>query len=154
TQLFKSFSSLRVGVVGDVMLDTYMWGNVERISPEAPVPIVSLNHRELRIGGAGNVALNIESLGAKVSIITITGKDEDGEQLTGLLKAKHIDTSYLLQSEDRVTTNKMRIICRNQQMMRLDSEITNDISDKLEALLFKKLELFINNEKPDVIIFE
>jgi len=154
TQLFKSFSSLRVGVVGDVMLDTYMWGNVERISPEAPVPIVSLNHRELRIGGAGNVALNIESLGAKVSIITITGKDEDGEQLTGLLKAKHIDTSYLLQSEERVTTNKMRIICRNQQMMRLDSEVTNDISNKLEALLFKKLELFINNEKPDVIVFE
>src|SRR5690606_89335 len=112
------------------------------------------NHRELRIGGAGNVALNIESLGAKVSLITIMGKDEDGEQLTGLLKAKHIDTSYLLQSEERVTTNKMRIICRNQQMMRLDSEITNYISNKLEALLFKKLELFINNEKPDVIVFE
>ena len=153
-KLFATFSTLRVGVVGDVMLDSYMWGNVERISPEAPVPVVSLHHRELRIGGAANVALNIESLGATVSIISVTGKDDDGEKLIELLKEHHIDTSYLIQSGDRVTTNKMRIICRNQQMMRLDSEITNDLSIELETLLFKKLELFINNEKPEIIIFE
>jgi bifunctional ADP-heptose synthase (sugar kinase/adenylyltransferase) len=67
--LFKDFSSLRVGVVGDVMLDTYWWGNVERISPEAPVPIVALHHREQRIGGAGNVALNAVSLGAETSCL-------------------------------------------------------------------------------------
>ncbi len=152
--LFATFSTLRVGVVGDVMLDSYMWGNVERISPEAPVPVVSLHHRELRIGGAGNVALNIESLGANVSIISVTGKDDDGEKLIELLKEHYIDTSYFIQSDDRVTTNKMRIICRNQQMMRLDSEITNDLSTELETLLFKKLELFINNEKPEIIIFE
>ena len=153
-KLFATFSTLRVGVVGDVMLDSYMWGNVERISPEAPVPVVSLHHRELRIGGAANVALNIESLGATVSIISVTGKDDDGEKLIELLKEHHIDTSYLIQSGDRVTTNKMRIICRNQQMMRLDSEITNDLSIELETLLFKKLELFIQNEKPEIIIFE
>jgi len=154
TKLFESFSSLRVGVIGDLMLDTYMWGNVERISPEAPVPVVSLHHRELRIGGAGNVALNIESLGAKVSILSVLGKDDDGNKLLQLLQQHKIDTSYLLNTADRITTNKIRVISRNQQMMRLDSEITNDLSGELERLLFKKLELYINNEKPDIIIFE
>lgn len=153
-KLFAAFSNLRVGVVGDVMLDSYMWGNVERISPEAPVPVVSLHHKELRIGGAGNVALNIESLGANVSIISVMGNDDDGGKLIELLKEHQIDTSYLVQSGERITTNKMRIISRNQQMMRLDAEITTDLSVELEDVLFKKLELFINNENPEVIIFE
>jgi bifunctional ADP-heptose synthase (sugar kinase/adenylyltransferase) len=77
-KLFASFSSLKVGVIGDVMLDTYMWGKVDRISPEAPVPIVVLDHKEYRIGGAGNVALNCKSLGAQVSILSVTGDDTEG----------------------------------------------------------------------------
>ena len=75
--LFQQFSFLKVGVIGDVMLDTYMWGNVDRISPEAPVPIVSLQKEEYRVGGAANVALNIQSLGATAFVLSVTGNDAD-----------------------------------------------------------------------------
>src|SRR5450631_1641849 len=121
-ELFKSFSSIKIGVIGDVMLDTYWWGNVERISPEAPVPVVTVDRKEYRIGGAGNVALNVASLGTPVSVFSVVGEDKDGQILTSLLEDKKIDTEFLLRSNDRITTNKMRVISRNQQMMRLDSE--------------------------------
>ena len=85
-ELFNDFNSLKVGVIGDVMLDTYIWGKVDRISPEAPVPIVSLHHKEQRIGGAGNVALNCSSLGAKVFMLGVIGDDEEAVQLEQLLK--------------------------------------------------------------------
>ena len=94
-ELFDSFASLKVGVIGDVMLDTYWWGKVDRISPEAPVPVVAVTKREERIGGAGNVALNVCALGAIVHAITVVGDDADGEQLTGLLKKQQILSLYL-----------------------------------------------------------
>ncbi|HQW92615.1 MAG TPA: PfkB family carbohydrate kinase, partial [Ferruginibacter sp.] len=102
--LFHRFSQLKVGVIGDVMLDTYWWGNVDRISPEAPVPVVAVSSKEQRIGGAGNVALNVCSLGAAVSMISVLGKDDEGRQLTGLLEKNNINTKYLVHSEHRVTT--------------------------------------------------
>src|SRR5690242_17772212 len=102
-QLFNKIASLKVGIIGDVMLDTYMWGNVDRISPEAPVPIVSLQKKELRIGGAGNVALNIQSLGAKAFVITATGDDEDAKQLNTLFSTNSIDVKYSFASKERVT---------------------------------------------------
>jgi D-glycero-beta-D-manno-heptose-7-phosphate kinase len=153
-KLFGSFQDIRVGVIGDVMLDTYMWGHVERISPEAPVPVVSLNNKEYRIGGAGNVALNIASLGAQASILSVTGNDDDGRQLREMFASNGIDTRYLISSDERITTNKMRIISRNQQMMRLDSEITDDLGSSDEQKLFDAAVEFIRNEKPSVIIFE
>src|SRR3954465_5309233 len=121
-KFFNSFATLKIGVIGDMMLDTYWWGNVERISPEAPVPVVTVGRKEYRIGGAGNVALNLASLGTPVSVFSVLGRDDDGQVLTGLLQEKMIDTGYLLNSDKRITTNKMRVISRNQQMMRLDSE--------------------------------
>src|SRR4249919_4082495 len=93
-ELFKSFSSVKIGVIGDVMLDAYWWGSVERISPEAPVPVVTVEKKEYRIGGAGNVALNLASLGAPVSVFSVIGDDKDGQLLTGLLQEKKIDTGY------------------------------------------------------------
>jgi D-glycero-beta-D-manno-heptose-7-phosphate kinase len=153
-KLFGSFQDISVGVIGDVMLDTYMWGHVERISPEAPVPVVSLNNKEYRIGGAGNVALNIASLGAQASILSVTGNDDDGRQLREMFASNGIDTRYLISSDERITTNKMRIISRNQQMMRLDSEITDDLGSSDEQKLFDAAVEFIRNEKPSVIIFE
>jgi rfaE bifunctional protein kinase chain/domain len=153
-QLFASFPSVKVGVVGDVMLDTYMWGHVERISPEAPVPIVSLNKKEYRIGGAGNVALNLASLGARSSILTVMGNDDDGRQLKAMFEENGIDTRYVLTSDSRITTNKMRIISRNQQMMRLDSEVTNDLDANDEKKLLDAVTRYIREEKPAVIIFE
>ena len=152
--LFNRFSSLKVGVIGDVMLDTYMWGEVDRISPEAPVPIVSLKNKEQRIGGAGNVALNTQSLGAKSYIISVMGDDEDASKLTSLLSAQNINCSYCIKSKDRITTNKTRVISRNQHMMRLDAEITDDLCKRDEERLIELFERFVQTEKPDVVVLE
>ena len=152
--LFDSLSSIKVGVVGDVMLDSYMWGKVERISPEAPVPIVAVDKNELRIGGAGNVALNLSALGAKASVISVIGNDDDGNRLKKLFEESAIDTSFLLQSSKRITTNKIRVIARNQQMMRLDNEITGDLGYEDENRLILAVQHFIAQEKPAVIILE
>src|SRR5450432_985121 len=153
-ELFKSFSSVKIGVIGDLMLDTYWWGNVERISPEAPVPVVTVDRKEFRIGGAGNVALNLTSLGTPVSVFSVIGDDDDGQILTGLLNEKKIDTSYLLKSDSRITTNKMRVISRNQQMMRLDSETLLPLPVDLEQKLIAAVERFIKEQSPAAIIFE
>jgi rfaE bifunctional protein kinase chain/domain len=153
-QLFSKFSKMKVAVIGDVMLDTYWWGNVERISPEAPVPVVSVSRREKRIGGAGNVALNVQALGTSVALLTILGDDDEGVQLKKLLQEKNIDTRFILESKKRITTNKIRIISRNQHMMRLDAEIVHDIDETDEEKLQNQIEKFITMEKPDVVIFE
>jgi D-glycero-beta-D-manno-heptose-7-phosphate kinase len=152
--LFESFSKIKAGVIGDVMLDTYMWGHVERISPEAPVPVVALDKKEYRIGGAGNVALNISSLGANVSVLSVAGNDDDGKHLKAMFKEQGIGVDFLLSSAKRITTNKTRIISRNQQMMRLDSEITKDLEYEDENRLVLAIQNFIAQENPGVIIFE
>lgn len=153
-QLFRDFEKMKVGVIGDVMLDTYIWGEVERISPEAPVPIVSLHHREQRLGGAGNVALNLRSMGAQAFVISVTGADEDAACLLQLYAEKGIDTTYCFGSESRVTTNKTRIISRNQHMLRLDAEITNDLAEADEQKLLQQFQAFLADQKPDVVILE
>ena len=153
-QLFSGFKKMKVAVIGDVMLDTYWWGDVERISPEAPVPVVAVSKKEKRIGGAGNVALNVQSLDASVALITILGDDEDGVHLKQLLQDNNIDTRFLLESRKRITTNKIRIISRNQQMMRLDAENVHDIDEVDEDKLQNQIEKYITTEKPDVDIFE
>lgn len=153
-KLFADISKMKVAVIGDVMLDTYWWGSVERISPEAPVPVVAVSKKENRIGGAGNVALNVEELGASVALLTIIGDDDDGVQLKKLLQEKDIDTRFILESKKRITTNKIRIISRNQHMMRLDAEHTKDIDEADEEKLQNQIEKFITSEKPDVVILE
>lgn len=152
--LFKKFSSLKVGVIGDVMLDTYMWGEVDRVSPEAPVPIVSLKNKDHRIGGAGNVALNIQSLGAKAFVLSVMGDDDDAEKLSSLFTSQNINCGYSIRSKKRITTNKTRVISRNQHMMRLDAEITNDLCKEDEEKLIELFEQFVEKEKPDVVILE
>ena len=153
-ELFKKFSSVKVGVIGDVMLDTYMWGDVDRISPEAPVPIVSLKNKEYRIGGAGNVALNLQSLGAKPFILSVTGQDDDAIQLSSLLTSQHINCEYCITSKDRITTNKTRVISRSQHIMRLDAEITRDLCNEDQEKLIELFEHFVEREKPDIVILE
>ncbi len=152
-KLFADLANIKVAVVGDVMLDTYWWGHVDRISPEAPVPVVALDKKEYRIGGAGNTALNTIALGSATSIISVIGDDEDGKQLTQLFQKNGINTEHLVVSAKRVTTNKTRIISRNQQMMRLDAEITKDIDSNLEDALLKHVKELFTANKPDVLIF-
>lgn len=154
TKLFEQFGQMKVGVIGDVMLDTYLWGHVERISPEAPVPVVALERREYRIGGAGNVALNLASLGARVTVLSVTGRDNDGWLLEELLQKSNIDTSYQLKSDHRITTSKARVMGRNQQMIRLDSETTADLSTVEEDGLLDALRRYVEAERPQAIIFE
>ncbi len=152
-KLFQDITKLKVAVLGDVMLDTYWWGNVDRISPEGPVPVVSVTKREYRIGGAGNVALNVRSFGSAVTIISVIGNDPEGNQLKELMENNNIDTR-ILTSQNRSTTNKIRIIGRNQQMMRLDAETTLDIEPSDEHNLFRQLENYVDSEIPDVIILQ
>lgn len=152
--LFNSLASLRVGVIGDVMLDTYMWGTVERISPEAPVPIVTIGKKDYRIGGAGNVALNVRSLGAQVSLLSVIGNDDDGQRFLNLCNQKEISTEHILASGSRITTSKTRVISRNQQMMRLDAEVTQDLTKEDEDELIQRTSSFLKEHKPHVLIFE
>lgn len=153
-ELFKGFANTNVLIVGDVMLDTYWWGNVDRISPEAPVPVVALKNKELRVGGAANVALNTAALGAQTAIISVVGNDNDGEQLKQLMKDANIDTSSIIGSADRITTNKVRIMSRNQQMMRLDAEMTSDIEGKLEQELIDTVCAYITKNNTRILILE
>jgi rfaE bifunctional protein kinase chain/domain len=153
-KLFADFSNIKAGVIGDVMLDIYWWGHVERISPEAPVPVVALDKKEHRIGGAGNVALNLAALGSQVAVLSVMGDDENGHTLTDLFNDYHINTNWVAKQPSRITTAKTRIISRNQQMMRLDAEITKDLSADDENALLEKVRQYITTEKPQVIIFE
>ena len=153
-QLFESFKNTKIGVIGDIMLDTYWWGSVDRISPEAPVPIVALQKKEIRVGGAANVALNLRALGAPTTLFAVIGKDAEGTELKGLLESHGINTNYIQTSTTRVTTNKVRVMGRNQQMMRLDHEHTNDLSTKEEDELIARFIEYIQTEKPGLIILE
>lgn len=153
-QLFDEMSRLRVLVIGDVMLDTYCWGSVDRISPEAPVPVVAVKRSENRIGGAGNVAINTASLGADTTIISVVGKDAAGESLQALLAAVPVNISYLVETSDRVTTNKTRVMARNQQMMRLDTEVSHDLSPALEEAVWEKIVAYFEKTLPHVCILE
>jgi rfaE bifunctional protein kinase chain/domain len=152
--LFARFNTVKVAVVGDIMLDVYWWGNVDRISPEAPVPIVALNKKESRLGGAANVALNLRALDTSVQIFSVIGKDSDGDTLLQLLQQNGIHTRGVLQSEKRLTTSKARVISRNQQMLRLDAEQTNDLAPEEEASLIQSIKEAFADHKPDIVIFE
>lgn len=152
--LFHRFTEIKVAVIGDIMLDSYWWGHVDRISPEAPVPVVALDKRELRIGGAGNVALNTISLGAPTTILSVIGNDDDGKLLTGLLSQNGIDTGFIITAPNRVTTNKTRIMSRNQQMLRLDCEVATDIDETTENALLHNVEQYFMQHQPNVLIFE
>ncbi len=153
-QLFSDIKNLEVIIVGDMMLDTYWWGNVERISPEAPVPVLSRTHTEYRIGGAGNVALNTVALGATTLLFSVIGNDDAGNLLLKKLEKANIHTTNILRSNERPTTNKIRIMGRNQQMMRIDDEVTEDISEGIEKNLLENFKTCVSEKNISVVIFE
>jgi D-glycero-beta-D-manno-heptose-7-phosphate kinase len=153
-EILNGLSNIKVAVIGDVMLDTYCWGKVDRISPEAPVPIVAVDKKEIRIGGAGNVALNTVALGAPTFIFSVIGEDEEGRVLKDLMHRNNIYVDHLVASSKRITTNKTRIISRNQQMMRLDAELVNDLDESLEDELIEHFKKFVAAHQPQVVILE
>ena len=153
-KIFDDMDGVHVVVVGDVMLDNYWWGSVERISPEAPVPVVSLNRRESRLGGAANVALNCKALGAKVTLASVVGDDSEGTTLIKLANEAGIDSSLIMQSWRRPTTTKVRVLSRNQQMLRLDDETTDDLHTDEEHPFIDNVLKYLQKIKPQVLIFE
>ncbi len=152
--LFAAMDNVHVVVVGDIMMDSYYWGDVERISPEAPVPIVQIKKKEERLGGAANVALNAIKLGAKVSLASIVGDDVIGDTLIHLCKQEGIQCDLIQKSTYRVSTRKSRILSRNQQMIRLDEECTQELNVEEEHPFIDRVLRFLQREKPHVLIFE
>ena len=151
-EIFDDFSGLKALIVGDVMIDSYIWGKVERISPEAPVPVISITNKEIRLGGAANVAKNIAALGATPILCSVVGNDHDGKSLLGLLDSRGMDTRGILQSDNRITTVKERMLSSSQQLLRIDRETTKALDKKDKSGLLKKVEQLI--KEVDVIIFE
>jgi len=150
--LFSAFDQLTVLIVGDVMVDSYLWGKSTRLSPEAPVPIVNVLKTEKRLGGAANVALNVQALGATTLLCSVIGDDKDGSDFIGLLEENNLSTEGIIQSPDRVTTVKQRILSGGQQLLRIDSEIETDLLEhENQALVQRFAELL---ERADVVIFQ
>ncbi|MCZ4407183.1 bifunctional ADP-heptose synthase [Cryomorphaceae bacterium 1068] len=153
-QLFESFNDLRVLVIGDVMIDAYLWGKVDRISPEAPVPVITVTEREDRLGGAANVALNVAAMGAHPIVCAIAGKDAKGEILAELLEKRGLSSKGVVYSSARPTTVKSRVISGHQHIVRVDEESTRALEAEEERAFLENLEVIIRVEKPDVVIFE
>ena len=142
-ELFEAFNGKRVLVVGDVMTDAYINGLVTRMSPEAPVPVVDLQTQEQRIGGAGNVALNLIALGAKTVLASVIGQDAPGQELQQMLRNAGIQTDALIVSAERKTTIKTRVLSNGKQMLRIDTEDQHDLSaTETQALQQAILQLF------------
>ena len=139
-EITSGFSEKNVLVVGDLMLDTYLWGNAERISPEAPVPIVKVNKIEHNPGGAANIALNLATLGCKVSVIGLIGSDMEGKILINILDQRNIVCTNLVESKNRPTTVKSRIIAHNQQVVRADREVLTDLSESSNKALVEAVD--------------
>ena len=133
-QLFDSFNKMKVVIVGDAMIDAYMWGKIERKSPESPVPLVEVHKHENRLGGAGNVASNIKSLGAIPILCTVVGKDYQGNNLKQLLVEEGLSTVGVFTDQTRKTTVKTRVISEQKHQIRIDEENTNPIIFEKEFL--------------------
>ncbi len=154
SKLFDSFNDLNVLIIGDVMVDSYLWGNVDRISPEAPVPVVSITKRENRLGGAANVALNIKSMGANPILCSVVGDDTKGDEFVALLDDQQMDSSGILKIRNRITTTKFRVIGNNIQLLRVDEEVDIDLDKDDKERLFGKFLEIIEKQNIDVIIFQ
>lgn len=147
------FAGKRIVVIGDVMIDAYIWGEVHRQSPEAPVPVVEVSRREARLGGAGNVALNIAALGATPIIATVSGDGARREEFSSLMEAAGLSQEGVIYSPKRLTTIKTRVIANDEHQLRVDEEQTDDITDsEVEQLLLRLRSLIA--EGVDAIIFE
>jgi len=151
-QLFQGFNGKRIAVVGDLMVDRYFWGAVNRISPEAPVPVVEVESQSTRLGGAANVANNVSSLGGIPIMIGVRGNDDGGQLLKKLIEDCGFPTSGLVVDAARPTTIKTRVIAHHQHVVRIDHEVKEDVSETIQGQILKVLK----RELPtlDAIILE
>ncbi len=148
----RSFSGKRIVVIGDMMLDGYYWGDVKRISPEAPVPVVEISNEFHRFGGAANVALNIATLGGIPIPIGVIGNDNEGEKFKNLLAENKITSDGIFTAEDRPTTLKIRVIAQKHHLVRIDKESKKNISPGLEKKILNFLDSIIS--EVDAVILQ
>jgi len=153
-EVLDRFTSLRVMVVGDVMVDAYLFGQVERISPEAPVPVVSVTRRINRLGGAANVALNLKALGAVPVLCSVIGSDARGEEFVNLLDNENLHKEGIVAGKHRITTTKFRVIGNHTQMLRVDEEHTHDLVEADQRELLNKISEIIESSPFHAIIFQ
>jgi len=151
-KIIRKFNKVKILVIGDLILDEYIWGSVERISPEAPVPVLWANKRTFVPGGTANVANNIRSLGAEVSLLGVTGDDANSKILFAELKKRKINTRGIFIERKRHTTVKTRILAGHQQVVRVDWEHTHDLPEKLNLKILKYIERNIRSF--DAVIIE
>lgn len=154
SDIIQSFTGLKAMVIGDVMTDSYVFGKVERISPEAPVPVVHITHREERPGGAANVAINIKALGALPILCSVTGEDEAGQTFLSLLEIEKLATTGILKIKGRKSTVKTRVIGNNHQLLRVDDETVEDLIGENANIFIRHCIQLMKAENPAVIIFE
>ncbi len=152
--LYEKARSLTILVIGDVMVDSYLWGRVDRISPEAPVPVVHVTSRSSRLGGAANVALNIKALGARPIVASVIGDDDNGARLERLFSEQELPTGGLVRSKERMTTVKTRVISGHQHVVRVDEEQEDDLGNEDAAELIAWVDRLIAQHRPDALIFE
>jgi rfaE bifunctional protein kinase chain/domain len=132
-------------VIGDLMVDHYIWGGATRLSPEAPVPVVNVKNETYTLGGAGNLAQNLVSLGADVTLAGVIGNDAAGEQFTGILQQEGLKAHIIIKDDNRPTTLKTRVLAGSQQLVRIDRELTDELGLQTEDELMQKLSSAINN---------
>ena len=152
--ILENFKKLNVLIVGDVMIDRYLHGKVNRISPEAPVPVVELQKQEDRLGGAANVALNIKALGATPYLYSMIGDDNEAMTFQKLMAEFDLNTEGIMTSSDRKTTVKTRIMAGTHQMLRVDSENTHDLEENLQVIFLEKIHNLLAIKEIHVIIFQ
>lgn len=152
--LLKAFRKLNILVVGDVMIDRYLAGRVDRISPEAPVPIVQLNDRDNRLGGAANVALNLAALGVTPYLCSVIGEDENGQLFQDILPKQSISAKAVITSKTRKTTVKTRVIAQQQHLLRVDTEDTHDLSDEERRQLLLAIQDILDSRDIHAILFQ
>ncbi|MCX6241418.1 MAG: bifunctional ADP-heptose synthase [Bacteroidetes bacterium] len=153
-KLFDSFNRLNIMIIGDVMVDSYLWGKVERISPEAPIPIVALRKREHRMGGAANVAMNIRAMGAKPILCSVIGTDDKGDIFLELMKKEKMNASGIVRSQRRITTTKFRIFGNAYQLLRVDEEVEDDLVHADYLTLSRVIDRILETENVHCIIFQ
>lgn len=149
--IFHGFEEQKVLIIGDVMCDAYWWGGVNRISPEAPVQVVDIENKEYRLGGAANVAVNLKRLGAEPMLCSVIGTGQEGETFSRLIKEEGISSEYLVQSEERPTTVKTRVMGDKHQLIRLDNEITAPLVENEQSALLHKVKASV--DQADAILF-
>ena len=134
-QFLSSCKKQRILVIGDIMVDRYLWGTIDRISPEAPVPVVDVRSEEERLGGAGNVAINLAAMGAAVDLIGVTGDDEQATRLVDLLASQGFATDGMIREAGRRTSFKTRVLSQGQQLLRVDRESTSPVNAETTAAI-------------------